>query len=178
MKISRKVLPRLSAFGLQIIAFVCVLALAAAPALGVTNPKHFFWAPNQPNTPSPNSLTNDLIYHGGNAGSGAIGVETKPATYLIFWGPDWANGFTTTDANGRVFNSQQLQSYMTSFLSNLGGSSWAAIQNEYCRNVDAGTTNCADVSGADFITNPRNQLKGIWTDSTPVPADIVTLGLA
>jgi len=162
-------------------ALVAVFTFALAPisaSAGNTNPKHFFWAPGQPNTPSPGALASDIIYHGGNAGAGAIGVETKPATYLIFWGPDWANGFTTTDANGRVFNSQQLQSYMTSFLSNLGGSSWAAIQNEYCRNVDAGTTNCADVSGADFITNPRNQLKGVWTDSTPVPADIVTLGLA
>jgi len=79
-----------------------------------------------------------LIYHGGNAGSGAIGVETAPAIYLIFWGPDWANGFTTTDANGGAYTSQLLQSYVTSFLSNLGGTSWAAIQNEYCNNVPVG----------------------------------------
>ncbi len=177
MKISRKVLPRLSAFGLQIIAFVCVLALAAAPALGVTNPKHFFWAPNQPNTPSPNSLTNDLIYHGGNAGSGAIGVETKPATYLIFWGPAWSSGFTTTDVNGSVYTSRQLQNYVTSFLTNLGGTSWAAIQTEYCKNVPAGTTACADVAGANYVSNPRKQLKGVWTDTTAVPDDIVALGL-
>jgi len=25
------------------------------------------------------------------------------------------------------------------------------------------------------VTNPRNQLKGVWTDSTPVPDNIVTL---
>src|SRR5258708_39640790 len=114
----QKVLPRLSAFGLQILAFASVLSLAAGPALGATNPKHFFWAPNQPNTPSPNSLANDLIYHGGNAGPGAIGVETKPATYLIFWGPAWANGFTTAEANGRGYTSQQLQKDVTAFLTN------------------------------------------------------------
>jgi serine protease len=170
-------LSKIFASAALVAVFIFVLAPVSASA-GTTNPKHFFWAPGQPNTPSPGALASDLIYHGGNAGTGAIGVETEPAIYLIFWGPDWANGFTTTDANGRVFTSQQLQSYMTSFLSNLGGTSWAAIQNEYCRNVDAGTTNCADVSGADFITNPRNQLKGVWTDTTPVPADIVTLGLA
>ena len=81
-----------------VVALLFALATSAADAQSPTNPKHFFWAPGQPNTPSPSSLTNDLIYHGGNAGSGAIGVETVPATYLIFWGPDWANGFTTTDA--------------------------------------------------------------------------------
>lgn len=174
----QNVFSRGAAFGLQVLGFVWVLALAAAPALGATNPKHFFWAPGQPNTPNPNSLANDLIYHGGNAGSGAIGVETKPATYLIFWGPAWSSGFTTTDANGSVYTSQQLQNYITSFLINLGGTSWAAIQNEYCRNVPAGTTNCADAAGADYVTNPRRQLKGVWTDTTAVPNDIVTLGLA
>jgi serine protease len=155
------------------ICCVCVTITAAAQ----TNPKHFFWAPNQPNTPGPSALTNDLIYHGGNAGSGAIGVETVPATYLIFWGPDWANGFTTTDASGAVYTSQQLQTYVTSFLSNLGGTSWAAIQTEYCNNVPAGTTSCAAVGGGNYVTNPRKQLKGVWTDATAVPADIVALGL-
>src|SRR6266550_84842 len=151
----QNVFPRQSGFGLQVLASVCALALITAPAFGGTNPKHFFWAPNQRNAPSSNSLANDLIYHGGNAGSGAIGVETKPATYLIFWGPAWSGGFTTTDANGSVYTSQQLQNYITSFLTNLGGTSWAAIQNEYCRNVPAGTTSCADITGADYVTNPR-----------------------
>ena len=30
--------------------------------------------------------------------------------------------------------------------------------------------------GADYITNPKHQLKGVWDDPTPVPDDIVTLG--
>src|SRR5258708_5398999 len=161
-----------------VVALLFALATSAADAQSPTNPKHFFWAPGQPNTPSASALTNDLIYHGGNAGSGAIGVETVPAIYLIFWGPDWANGFTTTDANGGAYTSQVLQSYVTSFLSNLGGTSWAAIQNEYCNNVPVGTTSCAAVGGGNYVTNPRKQLKGVWTDATPVPSDIVTLGLA
>jgi hypothetical protein len=98
-----------------------------------TNPKHFFWAPGQPNTPNPSSLENDLTYHSGDAGPGAIGVETKPAVYLIFWGPDWRSGFTTTDANGQVFTSGTLQNYLKTFLANLGGTSWSAIQSEYCK---------------------------------------------
>jgi serine protease len=147
-------------------------------AQNVTNPKHFFWAPGQPNTPNPNSLANDLIYHGGNAGAGAIGVENKPATYLIFWGPDWANGFTTTDAHGQVFTSQALQNYVISFFTNVGGTPWGEISNEYCDQVPPGTTNCASVSGANFVTSPRKQLKGVWTDPTPVPSDIIASGLA
>jgi hypothetical protein len=167
--------PELLARMRGLIALGLVFLVISASAQ--TNPKHFFWAPNQPNTPGPSALTNDLIYHGGNAGSGAIGVETVPATYLIFWGPDWANGFTTSDAHGVVYTSQQLQTYVTSFLSNLGGTSWAAIQTEYCNNVPVGTTSCAAVGGGNYVTNPRKQLKGVWTDPTPVPADIVALGL-
>ncbi len=163
---------------------LCLLALASlfaavsAPAQDLTNPKHFFWAPGQPNTPSPNSLANDLIYHGGNAGSGAIGVETTPAVYLIFWGPDWENGFTTADANGVQYTSQQLQQYVQSFLGNMGGTSWAAIQTEYCKGAPAGTTDCTTVPGAGYVTNPRKQLKGVWTDPTAVPSDIIASGLA
>jgi hypothetical protein len=161
---------------LALLAVACILSAITAAAQ--TNPKHFFWAPNQPNTPNPSSLTNDLIYHGGNLGSGAIGVENNPATYLIFWGPDWSNGFTTTDAHGQVFTSQQLQNYVTSFLTNLGGTSWAAIPTEYCNNIPAGNTNCVKIAGARFVTNPRKQLKGVWSDSSAVPGDIVALGLA
>src|SRR5579864_9409946 len=112
---------------LKVRVLICALAMVATAAWSQTNPKHFFWAPGQPQSPNPNSLANDLIYHGGDAGSGAIGVETKPATYLIFWGPAWANGFTTTDAKGQSFTSQQLQNYVTSFLTNVGGTSWASI---------------------------------------------------
>ena len=158
-------LKHLPALGLRVLAFLTIsLAVIAAQTLGATNEKHFFWAAGQ--APNPSSVANDLIYHGGTAGSGAIGVETVPATYLIFWGPDWANGFTTTDANGRQYTSQQLQNYITSFLTNLGGTSWAAIQMEYCNVAPAGTTSCANANGSGYVTNPRKQLKGVWTDST------------
>ena len=143
---------------------------------GLTNPKHFFWAGVTP--PSPDALTNDIIYHGGSVGPGAIGVETKPAVYLVYWGPEWATGFTTTDANGVTFSSKTLQSYLNSFFTNVGGSPWAGVQMQYCRNVPALTTSCVGIPGADFITNPKHQLKGVWTDPTPVPDDIVTLGLS
>jgi hypothetical protein len=167
---------RLAIVAIAALALACTLAAAPARA-DLTNPKTFFWGQGFA-TPSPDALTNDIIYHGGSAGPGAIGVEVTPAVYLIYWGPEWATGFTVTDVNGRTFSSKTLQTYLNSFFANVGGSPWAGVQTQYCRNVLAGTTSCAGVPGAEFITNPKHQLKGTWTDPTPVPDDIVTLGLA
>jgi serine protease len=155
----------------------------AAPATGSaaappTNPKHFFWAQGQSPQGTVNSLTNDIIYHGGNAGPGAIGVETKPAVYLIFWGPEWKTGFNNPDEKGNPHSSARLQTYVKSFFQNVGGSPWGGVQTQYCKNVPAGTTSCTGIPGAVFVTNPTGQLKGSWTDTTPVPSDIITLGLA
>jgi hypothetical protein len=167
-----------------LLALVAALALtvavssATAAAPGLTNPKHFFWAPGQSPQGTVDSAANNIIYHGGNAGDGAIGVQVKPAVYLIYWGPAWATGFTTSDTDGQLFSSKTLQSYLNSFFTSVGGSPWAGVQTQYCRGVAAGATSCAGVAGAEFITNPRKQLKGVWTDPTPVPAEIVTLGLA
>src|SRR5262249_43306948 len=78
-----------------LLTFVLALALAAvvgAPAASpsltyAVNAKHFFWAPGQnPQGTVADSAANDLVYHGGNVGDGAIGVETTPAVYLVFWG--------------------------------------------------------------------------------------------
>jgi hypothetical protein len=154
---------------------VALVALGAASAASADS-KHFFWAGTTP--PSPDALTNDIIYHGGNAGPGAIGIEKTPAVYLVYWGTEWATGFTTPDTDGTLYSSKTLQNYMNSFFQNVGGSPWAAVQTQYCRNVPALTISCAGIPGADFITNPKHQLKGVWTDATPVPDEIVNLGLA
>jgi hypothetical protein len=176
---------RLGARGVAILGAIVLLvgAVGAGTATSdvsqLTNPKHFFWAQGQAPTSSSttNSLQNDLIYHGGNAGPGAIGVEQTPAVYLVWWGPEWAGkGFTTEDTDGAMFSSKTLQSYLASFFQNVGGSPWAGIQTQYCANVLPGSTSC--VGGAGFVTNPKGQLKGVWTDPAPVPDDIVTLGLA
>jgi hypothetical protein len=167
-------------------ALAVALALTAVGAStarsDVTGPldaKHFFWAPGQSPTGTVASVANDLVYHGGNAGDGAIGIEKKPAVYLVYWGAEWAQGFTTPDsADGTLYSSKTLQSYVNAFFAGVGGSPWAGVQTQYCRNVPAGTTNCALYPTADYITNPKNQLKGVWTDPTPVPSDIVTTGLA
>ncbi|MGN6378719.1 MAG: hypothetical protein ACTHNU_07185 [Gaiellales bacterium] len=157
------------------------LATTAGASAGVsplTNPKHFFWAMGQSPQGTVNSAANDLIYHGGNAGSGAIGVEVKPSVYLIFWGTQWASGFTTPDTDGTLYTSATLKAYVRSFFTNVGGSKWAGVQTQFCRNVPVGTTSCKGIKDAQHITNPTGQLKGVWTDATAVPSDIVTLGLA
>jgi hypothetical protein len=143
----------------------------------LSSAKHFFWAPGEnPAGTVADSASNDLVWHGGNAGAGAIGVETAPAVYLVYWGPDWAAGFKTADTDGKLYSSKTLQTYLNSFFSSVGGSGFANIQTQYCKDVLPGSTTC--VGGAGFITNPKHQLKGVWTDPTPVPADIVALGLA
>ena len=167
-----------TALALVAVAAAVVVGSGGAAAAGSINAKHFFWAPGQSPTGTVASVTNDIIYHGGNAGPGAIGIQKTPAVYLIYWGTEWANGFTTADTNGKLYSSKTLQNYLITFMANLGGSPWAAVQTQYCRNVPAGTTSCAGIPGADYVTNPKHQLKGVWTDPTPVPDDIVTLGLA
>ena len=161
------------------VAAALLIGATAGPsaASGAVNAKHFFWAAGDPNA-TVASLTSDIIYHGGSAGPGAIGIQKQPAVYLIYWGTEWASGFTTADTDGRLYSSKTLQNYLNTFMANLGGSPWAAVQTQYCRNVPIGTTSCAGLPGADYITNPKHQLKGVWTDPTPVPEDIVTLGLA
>ena len=99
-------------------------ATASSRTSDLTNPKHFFWAPGQ----SPNGTVadaKDLIYHGGNVGPGAIGVEQKPAVYLVYWGPQWAKGFQTADRDGKLYSSKTLQTYLNAFFQNVGGSGWA-----------------------------------------------------
>jgi hypothetical protein len=164
--------------GVAILLFSALGARVASPAQAdvVTNGKHFFFAPGQPGATVADSAGNDLIWHGGNAGPGAIGVEQNPAVYLVFWGPEWAAGFQTADTDGKLFSSKTLQNYVTSFFQNVGGSPWAGVQTQYCNVALPGSTSC--VGGSGFITNPKHQLKGVWTDPTPVPSDILTLGLA
>src|SRR5581483_11798085 len=150
---------------------------ASSRSSDLTNPKHFFWAPGQnPQGSVADSTANDLIYHGGSAGPGAIGVEQKPAVYLVYWGPQWAQGFQTADTDGKLYSSKTLQTYLNSFFQNVGGSPWANVQTQYCNGALPGSTSC--VGGTGYVTNPTHQLKGVWTDPTPVPDDIIAAGLA
>jgi hypothetical protein len=132
--------------------------------------RHMMWTVGQGATPDPQSTANQLIGHGGL-------VETKPAVYIVYWGTEWKNGFKVTHA-GHTYNQGNAEYYMNRFFSSVGGSAWAGVQTQYCQNAPVGTIDCRQVPYAQYVTNPTNQLKGVWIDPSPVPAQIVTTGLA
>src|SRR5438477_13145053 len=78
-----------------VVALVGMLGVATASSgAPLTNAKHVFWALGQADPHGiANSATNDLNYHGGNAGSGAIGVEPSPAVDIVRGGRNWTGGF-------------------------------------------------------------------------------------
>ncbi|HKB34283.1 MAG TPA: hypothetical protein VKF16_10500 [Candidatus Dormibacteraeota bacterium] len=107
-----------------------------------------------------------LSSHGG-------AIETTPVVFITYWGASWSTGFSTGG-----YTSAQAQNYVQSFFTNVGGSSWANSTTQYCQNVASGTTNCASVSGAVNVTNPRGQLAGTWNDTSPVPSRLGTSSIA
>ena len=129
-------------------------AHASARAHGVTRPRFFptrlRWAHDS------HTSSSNLTYRGGS-------VETSPAVYISWWGPEWSTGFSTGG-----YGSSQAQSYTTDFFTNVGGSAWENITSQYCQGVPAGTVNCG--AAGTHIPNLIGQLKGAWNDTTPVPA--------
>jgi hypothetical protein len=111
-------------------------------------------ANSPPHNPPPTSIP-PLYSHGGL-------VETAPAIYVSYWGPEWINGFST---NG--IPSTAAQTYVDDFFGGIGGNGWANSMTQYCQGVSSGTVACP--SPAAFVTNPANQLAGVWEDPTVVP---------
>jgi serine protease len=106
--------------------------------------------------PARPTRNNNLSSHGGP-------IQTTPAVYISWWGPEWSAGFTTGG-----YSSAQAQTYNNDFFNGVGGTSWNNVVTQYCQGVSSGTQTCP--SGATFITNPANELKGSWNDSSTVPA--------
>jgi hypothetical protein len=151
-----------SACALARIAVLAVLLAAiagvgASPAsASLTNPKHFFWAPGQDPTGTVASLSNDIIYHGGSAGTGAIGVETNPAVYLVYWGTEWASGFTTADDNGTLYSSKTLQNYVNSFMANV-----VAVPGPACRRSTAATSLSGRRAAPEFRAPTTSPIRSV-----------------
>ena len=97
-----------------------------------------------------------LFSHGGN-------VETTPKVFIVYWGPQWAGGFSTGG-----YTSAQAQSYVEGFFGGVGGSGWSNSTTQYCQGVPSGTTVCP--AGSAFVTNPSGQLGGTWNDTSAVPS--------
>jgi len=107
-----------------------------------------------------------LFSHGG-------AIERTPVVFIVFWGGQWSSGFSTGG-----YTSAQAQTYVQGFFRGVGGSSWASSMTQYCQNVPSGTTNCASVSGAAYVTNPSGQLGGTWVDTSIVPSKLGTSSIA
>lgn len=136
----------------------------------VINGKHVMWGAGQGYPSTQQASANNLIYHGGT-------VETTPAVYIVYWGPAWQSGFSFQHG-GFTYTNKTAENYISTFFNNLGGSPWAGVQTQYCQNIDPLQFSCAGQSLAQYITNPTHQLKGTWVDTSAVPSDIVTTGLA
>jgi serine protease len=100
----------------------------------------------------------NLTSHGGS-------VQTATQVYMSFWGPEW--GITSGPAG---HTNQDAQDYIKGFFGNVGGSDWINTDTQYCQNVPNGTSNCANVSSAQYIGNLPGQLAGAYIDPTPVPS--------
>jgi serine protease len=144
--------------------------VSAAGLPRVVNGKHVMWGAGQGYPSTDQISANNLIYHGGT-------VEVTPAVYVVYWGPAWQAGFSATHG-GFTYTNTTVQNYIETFFNNVGGSPWAGVQTQYCQGIMAPAFSCTGQTGAQQIGNPASQLKGVWTDTTPVPADILATGLA
>ena len=107
--------------------------------------------------PSRGGGSKNLYYHGGKGG---IGVETRPAIFLVLWGSQWNNN----DPSGE-------ESTLVSFFKGAGGSSWLNSVTQYCQGVPSGTYFCNTVSGGTPAGNPSGIFVGAWYDNaSPAPS--------
>ncbi len=100
----------------------------------------------------------NMAYWGGH-------VQLKPKIYLVLWGWGREGAFNADCARERVaepgLRAATLKcdpdgtgKLMADFISQLGGTAWAGLQTQYYD------------SAGRHITNPRNQLGGIWVDDS------------
>ncbi len=169
------VLPVAAGLALAGAPSVVPAAASAAPQVGAP---HILWtsagkpagAPG--NTPTPQQAASDLIFH-----SGAI--ERSPKVYVVFWGAAWRDGFTQkSTTSGFTYTNKQAINYVTQFFAGMGGTAYNGLQTQYCDNITTGSTSCVGNPYARYVTNPSRVLQGTWIDPSPVPAAIVTTGLA
>jgi hypothetical protein len=103
----------------------------------------------------------NMAYWGGH-------VQTAPKIFLVFWGWGEKGAFPAGQACKREAliegsvkatlgcDPDGAGKYMADWVSQLGGTQWAGVQTQYYQTNSAGKN--------QFITNPKNQLAGIWAD--------------
>jgi hypothetical protein len=117
--------------------------------------------PEAPATTLP--FLGNMAYYGGH-------VQVTPKEYVVFWGWGQPGAFPSS----RTCKAENLTEgsitaklrcdpdgagkYMADFVRQIGGTDWAGVQTQYYQ------TNSASPNRS--ITNPANQLDGIWVDDT------------
>jgi serine protease len=105
----------------------------------------------------------NMAYYGGH-------VQTTPKEYLVFWGWGEKGAFPASQACAPenltegsftatlACDPDGAGKYMADFVQQMGGTEWAGVQTQYYQTDSSGNkTN---------ITNPAEQLAGIWVDDT------------
>jgi hypothetical protein len=103
----------------------------------------------------------NMAYYGGH-------VVTDPKIYLVYWGWGEPGAFpssqtcsseTITEGSTTATlacDPDGAGKYMADFAYQLGGTDWAGVQSQYYQTDSSGNKT--------FISNPTNQLGGIWVD--------------
>jgi serine protease len=105
----------------------------------------------------------NMAYYGGH-------VQVTPKEYLVYWGwgqngawPSGTNCSSESLAEGAFSATLPCDpdgagKYMADFLQQIGGTPWAGVQTQYYQTTSSGAQ--------QNITNPSEQLAGIWVDDT------------
>jgi serine protease len=117
-------------------------------------------APEFPATTLP--YPGNMSYYGGH-------VQTNPHVYIVYWGWGEPGAFPA----GQTCSADNITEgaltatlacdpdgagkYMADFVNQLGGTQWAGEQTQYYQTASGANQN---------ITNPTNQLAGMWVDDT------------
>jgi hypothetical protein len=119
-------------------------------------------------TPVPETPATGVPYPGNMAYYGGH-VQVTPKEYLVFWGwgqsGAWPSGTSCTSesitegpfSGTLACDPDGAGKYMADFLQQIGGTAWAGVQTQYFQTSGGSQQN---------ITNPTEQLAGIWVDDT------------
>jgi serine protease len=105
----------------------------------------------------------NMAYYGGH-------VQTAPKVYVVYWGWGEPGAFpanqpcsSETLTEGSVSatlkcDPEGVGKREADWVSELGGTNWAGVQTQYYQTDSSGNKS--------YVTNPSNQLGGIWVDDT------------
>jgi hypothetical protein len=105
----------------------------------------------------------NMAYYGGH-------VVTNPKVYIVYWGWGESGAFPSSQTCGPETITEGSVSatlacdpdgagkYMADFVDQMGATNWAGVQTQYYQTDSSGNK--------QYITNPSDQLGGIWVDDT------------